>query len=338
MKGRYTVCAAVVKNRINGLVQVGLSPDAIYQILNLAPDNLSDSDARIPIEKLVYLEKAAPALTRCPEVAFKIALECNNSGDSKSGIVGQIAASSMTVGIAFKTAVRYSQLMSDAVHMAIKEYVDKAEFICMRKTPDLYTHFECETAMIDSYNILKRFGDVHEVHFMHEKPSYVKHYNGMFKCKMVFNSPITKIVFAKEILTKENPAAQPYVNNIIRDYADKLLKNINRNNSFSYKIECLISEHISSGVVGIDFVSGKLNMSRQSLYRKLKEEKTSFSILLDNVRKGLAANYIRFNEHSMIEIALLLGFSESSSFNRAYKRGFKKNPKQNKIIAGKMSI
>ena len=61
-------------------------------------------------------------------------------------------------------------------------------------------------------------------------------------------------------------------------------------------------------------------MSTRSLQRRLREEGTAFSILVDKVRRELAEDYNRDPGISLMEVAFVLGFSVYSFFARAYKR------------------
>ncbi|MFT4806209.1 MAG: AraC-like DNA-binding protein, partial [Psychroserpens sp.] len=67
-------------------------------------------------------------------------------------------------------------------------------------------------------------------------------------------------------------------------------------------------------------ISCALHMSRHTLYRKLKTEGVSFHQLVDTVRKNKAFELLKKNQHGLSEIAFLLGFSELSSFSRAFKK------------------
>ncbi len=67
-------------------------------------------------------------------------------------------------------------------------------------------------------------------------------------------------------------------------------------------------------------VAGALNVSNRTLQRKLKEEGTSFIDLLQQTRLQLAQKYLGQPHRSIVEIAYLLGFSEPSTFSRAFKR------------------
>jgi AraC-like DNA-binding protein len=64
----------------------------------------------------------------------------------------------------------------------------------------------------------------------------------------------------------------------------------------------------------------RLKMSVRTLNRLLAGEGTSFRELLDARRRDLATRYLAGNDVSIAEVAFLLGFSELSSFHRAFKR------------------
>ena len=45
-----------------------------------------------------------------------------------------------------------------------------------------------------------------------------------------------------------------------------------------------------------------------------------FKALVDDTRRRFSLNYLRDRKHTLTEIAYLLGYSEVSAFNRAFKR------------------
>jgi AraC-like DNA-binding protein len=75
-------------------------------------------------------------------------------------------------------------------------------------------------------------------------------------------------------------------------------------------------------------------MSTRTLHRRLYEEGTSFVDLLDETRRELAAGYIRRSDYSVGEVAYLLGFAETSSFNRAFRRWTGMSPSEYRRAGG----
>ena len=70
----------------------------------------------------------------------------------------------------------------------------------------------------------------------------------------------------------------------------------------------------------------RLSMSRRTLQRKLSHEGTTFQRVYDNYRHRAALTLLRDDDVSCAEVGLLLGFSEPSTFYRAFKRWEKMTP------------
>ena len=66
-------------------------------------------------------------------------------------------------------------------------------------------------------------------------------------------------------------------------------------------------------------IAESLHMTPRNMHRKLQKEGTSFKVLLTGIRRELAQQYIQDRSKTLTEISFLLGFSEVSSFSRAYK-------------------
>ena len=86
------------------------------------------------------------------------------------------------------------------------------------------------------------------------------------------------------------------------------------------QVKAVIIEQLSCGKVTEEDIAGQLNMSKRKLQLKLAQEGVRYKALLDEIRSNMAQVYLRANNHCLSEIAFLLGFSEVSSFSRAFKR------------------
>ncbi|GAB3271474.1 AraC family transcriptional regulator [Parahaliea aestuarii] len=81
-----------------------------------------------------------------------------------------------------------------------------------------------------------------------------------------------------------------------------------------------IIERLPDGPPSQRQIADAMHLSNRTLQRKLKEEGTSFMDLLQDTRLQLARKYLRSPGRSVVETAYLLGFSEPSTFSRAFKR------------------
>lgn len=96
--------------------------------------------------------------------------------------------------------------------------------------------------------------------------------------------------------------------------------------TFSRQVRPLIARQLARGQVKVESVAAELNMSRHTLYKKLKEENLTFAGLLEDVRREQALKYMNDRNRTLSEVAELLGFSELSAFSRAFKRWMGKSP------------
>ena len=70
----------------------------------------------------------------------------------------------------------------------------------------------------------------------------------------------------------------------------------------------------------VDYVAEKMELSTRTLRRRLKNEGTSFRDLLEEIRYGLAREYLTDTDLPMDEISSLLGYTESGNFSHAFRR------------------
>ena len=69
-------------------------------------------------------------------------------------------------------------------------------------------------------------------------------------------------------------------------------------------------------------------MSRQTLYRRLRAEGTTFEEILDAKRRQLAIRYLGLDRSSVKAAAYRLGFSDPAAFSRAFKRWTGRSPSE----------
>ena len=81
-----------------------------------------------------------------------------------------------------------------------------------------------------------------------------------------------------------------------------------------------IVEKLPDGPPSQQQIAAALHVSNRTLQRKLKDEGASFKDLLQDTRMQLARKYLGSPGRSGVETAYLLGFSEPSTFSRAFKR------------------
>ena len=95
---------------------------------------------------------------------------------------------------------------------------------------------------------------------------------------------------------------------------------------FRREVHDWLVANLPAGVYSKEDAAGELHMSARTLQKKLQEAGTTWRELLESTRKELAISYLRSGLYSLGEITFMLGFNDTSSFSRAFKRWTGKAP------------
>lgn len=128
------------------------------------------------------------------------------------------------------------------------------------------------------------------------------------------------MVFRRERLDAPVIASDPGLLPILEQHAEALLGTIPEGGGFTRRVCELIARELTGGTPSAERIAERLHMSARTLARRLDGEGTSFSKLLDELRRELAIGHLRDRDISVSEVAFLLGFGDANAFSRAFKR------------------
>jgi len=111
-----------------------------------------------------------------------------------------------------------------------------------------------------------------------------------------------------------------YVFGVFAEKADALLHELRASKTERGRVENLLLPMLHTGEISMDAVAAKIGVSRQTLYRNLKEEGVTFEQVLEQLRRKMALDYLQTRKVSVNETAYLVGFSDPAAFSRAFKR------------------
>ncbi|MGE4281495.1 MAG: AraC family transcriptional regulator [Magnetospirillum sp.] len=101
---------------------------------------------------------------------------------------------------------------------------------------------------------------------------------------------------------------------------DNLLIKYRDQTSVTERIRRILRRHLAEELPSLEEISHSLGMAPQTLRRRLNQEDHGFQALKDAVRRDAAIEYLARPELSLIDISEMLGFSEPSTFHRAFKK------------------
>lgn len=127
--------------------------------------------------------------------------------------------------------------------------------------------------------------------------------------------------------------SEPILFDEIRQLAQALSRK-NRSMPFIDRARYVIYAALFDTNIGQDVVARELGLSNRTLRRRLAHEGASYQQLLDNCRMEIAARELAIEKHvSLSQMALKLGYSEHSTFTRAFFRWAGMTPKRYRGIA-----
>ncbi|PRQ05418.1 HTH-type transcriptional regulator VirS [Enhygromyxa salina] len=88
----------------------------------------------------------------------------------------------------------------------------------------------------------------------------------------------------------------------------------------SRRLRTYFERHLPEGQTSRSWYARSLGMSDRTLNRRLEAENTTFRKELERARQQLAERWLEHADHSVAEIALMVGYSEPSAFHRSFRR------------------
>ena len=110
------------------------------------------------------------------------------------------------------------------------------------------------------------------------------------------------------------------------EQAERYLKSLNTGDNIAAQLNCMLADLMASGEANADAACRRLRLSRRTLQRRLKAERTSFQKILQEARADLAVRYLSDMRLKSLDIAMLLGYSNMSSFTTAFKSWYDMPP------------
>lgn len=160
------------------------------------------------------------------------------------------------------------------------------------------------------------------VSFQHAKPDNIQAYEALFRCPLRFSAQETAIGFPVDYLNLPLPHADAQMNRMMRDVCAQLIQKLGNalEPSWLAIARKTVLESFKHGLPNLEDVAKATSLSKDYLREAFEKRGTSFRAFVDELRHALALGYIHDSRLSLVDIAYLLGFSEQSAFQRAFKR------------------
>lgn len=167
-----------------------------------------------------------------------------------------------------------------------------------------------------------------QINFCHKQVNEIESYINAFRIPVKFDQKFNQIVFSDSFLKIPVCNANKELYVLTKQHLEKQLSLLTLKTSEEDKVEALLIGMDQPQTVKLKFIAEKLDISVSSLQRKLAEQGTSYKDIKDSIILKLSNRLLQNTQTPIIDIAIELGFSDTNSFSRTYKRLNDKSPNE----------
>jgi len=170
--------------------------------------------------------------------------------------------------------------------------------------------------------------------FSHPAPADTGELESCFGKNLMFDYPYCSFEIESSLLDVVITESDPGLLDILKGHSDLLLENYAARENFESQVRLLILQLVSEGSPSAKDVAIQMNMSLSTFKRRLAKRNLSFRILRDDVIQVLAQKVLEETDLSIAMVAQKMGYSETSSFGRAFRRHSGMTPRQYRQSVG----
>ncbi|MFI8480173.1 AraC family transcriptional regulator [Pseudomonas sp. NPDC078700] len=329
MTNEATTLASWTRALRKQLDALGLDSEQLCAQAGLEPGALDDPNGRCPLSVTTRLWQLAVVASGDPALGLKTSQFVS---PTTFHALGYALAASCSLREVFERTVRYHQVVSDAMELELRECADCYEFRFRNAPGKLLPAPEALDAFAAIYvrscrNRLGRDFAPLAVYLQRPEPADPQPWHAVFRAPLIFSAAENLLRFAKPAFEQQLDDGNPE----LAEHNEAVLKlNLEQLQAPSWvrKVRARLQTQLPDGEPSAERVAQALHLSLRSLQRHLADEGTSYERVLAETRQALALRHMSEAACSISETAYLLGFSDVSSFSRAFKRWTGQSPSQ----------
>jgi len=315
--------SALVKWLVNHLEQTTeIKQDEILNVLAMQASDLEIVLDRLSAPK--YLALLNWAALQTGNVDFGLSL-ATQAGNVSLGCVGTIMSHTATLRDHFQFLHRFGVDFQDDVSFTFVEgpFLSRLEYKLLPASETNGRH-DSEYTLALLVRLFRRFvGNQFvppHVNFTHAKPSQISQHQLMFGAEVRFEQPVNAIYFASSLLQTGVSNVNPSLLVSLQTHLGQILHEYKREGTLISRVRFFIAAKLCSRTCVVENAAVYLLFSQRSLTRHLQRQGTSFRKLKQGVLAEVAKCALAESDASVVEISKHLGFSETSAFDRSFRK------------------
>lgn len=318
--------AAIALVMVNFASRLGVDAQTCLSGTGLTLEDLTRADTWLHrSQEIQLLENIVARLPDQPALGFQLGMQYNVS---TFGIWGFAIRTSPTLASAVQTAMRYLPLSTAYCRFSVVYTPSSFGIVAHADDiPQNLRQFLLQRDLGTAYSLLRELGlngvPVQSLEFEHLSNGDALHIEELTGVHPLQSGLHNAIMLDRRNAELQLPTYDPHLLRVFEDQCTQQLRQRQAEGVAGQVRQILLGPF---GLVStLEDVARTLSLSPRSLRRRLSEENVSFSELMDVERRQLAKKLVA-TQMKMDEIALHLGYGDTASFNRAFRRWFNASP------------
>ena len=316
---------------VHEFMQRADDPRELLRVLGVAElVELMDPERRVPGSAVVAAWELAMRTTRDDGLPIAVG---RHASVKRFGVLGYALYTSPTVGDAFRSLVRYQDLINTTGRFVMTEEGGNAKVTWVRADSCLGLRVANEQVLASFITLVTEvYGSceaIKAVHVAHEPPRKPAAHDAHFPVALNWRAAENAVEIDPAVMVTKPRGGDPLVAGYFGRMAEDAPTRIAPTDSWSARVAEAISNRLASGLPTLATVAKELGTSERTARRRLADEKTSFAELTQRVQRERAAELLS-KRHSIRDIAFSIGFADVTAFCRAYRRWTGKAPSEDK--------
>lgn len=297
--------------------------------VGIAREVLADPANHIPVQQHHLLFETLAREER-PQISFHMRTSASMRCE-EFGPLGLTIKSAPTLRRSFERLDRYARLYNPYSVFALADKGSECWWMNRKPAPDNDGAKLSNEAALGTFVSLWRDANGDEfnpkrVQFTHLPVGDVLPLEEHFKCPVTHGAEVDAIIMHQQDVDRPNRVGDQHIWKFLREHMEEILRTTEPDR-IDREVVIQIANSLSDGVPRLEDVACHLGMGSRTLQRRLSDLGHSYQSLVDEARREVALKLVGETSHSLVEVAFLTGFSEQSSFTRAFKRWSGKTPR-----------
>lgn len=330
-KARSTLPGGYARELVDLCARFDVAPARLVEGLELSLATLEDPTASVDLGTFTALVRRAEMLTGQPGLAYYAGLHTRVSWH---GFLGFAAMTAGTLGEALELAERFGRTRAEAVSLVTRSSGESASVLLVEHVPlGELREFFVTTLFIGlaliGESLVGRPLEGH-IEMRHAEPACFRKFAAAVPrlASVRFEQPVNRAVFPVEILRLPIVSADPAATRLARDQCERELRALGEGAPVLGQVRGMLKGDLS---LSLPEAAKRASMSPRTLKRRLAEQGTTFSELIDEARHQRALLLLLDPRVTLDSVAATLGYSDTANFSRAFRRWTGKTPGEMRV-------